>query len=345
MKFTFLNKFSRKITIESAQMKQILYIYLLFCLTASFSTAQDIIPKAKTKAEKKAERKNMSIEQRIESTLPVDINLPSASLNLPGDNKINNLEDAKKFVTETIPSINTKIKSNTKKAKKELAKAKAKIFDGKNYEKIPIEKHYFKRGTGPKMTYIEFYTLKNSEKPNPYSRNLWWFDLKSKKIVEALTKDISTNKLLHGPYFEYYGDVLVKEGAFYKGAKHGRWEEYDREYILTDKVYYEKGVYQESKITYYDADSLKIKEIMPVYYGKIKGDYYLFHEDGTLAIEGQYDNEIKVGKWIEYFEGGNRRKKETQYGADCYDKIEPFVLREYDAKGKLLYEDKSIKKN
>jgi antitoxin component YwqK of YwqJK toxin-antitoxin module len=345
MKFTFSNKFFRKITIEAPQMKQILYIYLLFCLNASFSCAQDVVPKAKTKAEKKAEKKKMSLEERIESTLPVDVKLPSASLNLPGDNKISNLEDARKFVSETIPAVNSKIKSNTKKAKKELAKAKAKIFDGKNYEKIPIEKHYFKRGTGPRMVYIEFYTLKNSAKPSPYNRNLWWFDLKNKKIVEALSKDITTNKLLHGPYFEYYGDVLVKEGAFYMGAKHGRWEEYDRDFILTDKIYYHKGVYEESKITYYDADSLKIKEIMPMYYGKVTGDYFHFHEDGTLAIEGQYDNAVKVGKWIEYFEGGNRRKKETQHGTDCYDKTEAFVLREYDAKGKLLYEDKSIKKN
>jgi hypothetical protein len=39
-------------------------------------TAQDIIPKPKTKAERKAERKKMTLEQRIEDVLEHFIGLP-----------------------------------------------------------------------------------------------------------------------------------------------------------------------------------------------------------------------------------------------------------------------------
>ncbi|MCP9748671.1 hypothetical protein, partial [Lacihabitans sp. CS3-21] len=61
-------------------MKRILFIYILIIGFSSFVSAQDIIPKAKTKAERKADRKKMTLEERIEDTVPLDVNLPKANL-------------------------------------------------------------------------------------------------------------------------------------------------------------------------------------------------------------------------------------------------------------------------
>ncbi len=303
-----------------------------------------IIPKAKTKAERKAERKKMTLEERIEDVLPVDVSLPSASATLPGGNKITSVEDAKKFVKETLPGYGKEFKAKAKKKKREIAEAKAKVFNGKQYEGIDVEKRIYKRGTGSRMKYIEFYTLKDFQQPNIYAKSVFWYDERTKRIVEAISRDKRTNQIMHGPYKEYYGDNLIKEGFYYLGTLDGRWETYDKEFILVDKVYYNRGFYKESEIIYFDDAQQKIKEVIPMLYGKQTGQYYRFHEAGTLAEEGQYDDGVKIVRWVEYYESGNRRKQETQYPKDCYDKAEPIVVREYSEAGKMTFEHESVKR-
>jgi antitoxin component YwqK of YwqJK toxin-antitoxin module len=324
-------------------MKRILLLYIFLLGFSSYVCAQDIIPKPKTKAERKAERKKMTLEERIEDVVPLDVNLPKANVNLPGDNKISSVEDAKKFLNETIPNLSGDVKAKSKKAKKALAKAKAEVFDGKSFEKIAIDKRVFKRGSGSRLIYQEFYVLKNFQKPSTYHRTVSWFDEKNKKFVEALTRDIKTNSLLHGPFKEYRGETLMREGYYYLGAKHGRWLEYDKDFNLLNKEYYNKGFYEESEISYYGTDSSKIKEILPKIYGKISGAYWKFYEDGTTAEEGHYDEGKKVGRWVEFYPGGNRRKKVTQYPKDIFDNSEPFVMQEYSADGKLIYDSTAPK--
>jgi antitoxin component YwqK of YwqJK toxin-antitoxin module len=313
-----------------------LLILVLTCLMAA--NAQDVVPKAKTKADRKAERKNMTLEQKIEDTLPVDVSLPSAkgSVTLPGNNKISSVDDARKFFNKTIPDFGSDIKKKSKKAKKALEKAKAEIFDGKSFEKIAIEKKIWKRGSGNRLDYKEFYILKDYQRPNPYLRTYTWYDRKANKIVEAISRDTKTNTLLHGPYKEYKGENLIAEGYYFLGVKHGRWVTYDKDFNLLDKIQYNKGFTADSEIVYY-SDSTKIKEVIPKLYGKTSGYYFRFYEDATLAEEGKYDDSKKIGKWVEYFPG-NKRKKETQYPADCYDPKEPVVLLEYDQNGKITYE-------
>jgi antitoxin component YwqK of YwqJK toxin-antitoxin module len=326
-------------------MKRILFLNIILIGFSLNLVAQDIIPRAKTKSEKKAERKKMTLEERIEDTVPIDVNLPKpkASVTLPGDNKISSVEDAKKFLNETIPSLSDDVKAKSKKAKKAIAKAKAEVFDGRSFEKIAIDKRIQKKGSGTRLVYQEFYVLKNYQKPNAYNRTLTWFDEKNKKFVEALTRDTKTNVLLHGPFKEYRGESLMREGFYYLGAKHGRWMEYDKDFNLLNKEYYDKGFYKESEISYYGSDSTKIKEIVPKTYGKTTGAYWKFFEDGTLAEEGHYDEGVKVGRWIEYYPGGNRRKKVSQFPKDMFDTAASFVMQEYSADGKLIYDNTAPK--
>ncbi|SOE21443.1 hypothetical protein SAMN06298216_1910 [Spirosomataceae bacterium TFI 002] len=327
-------------------MKFIRSTSFFFILAIGFSFAQEsVIPKAKTKAERKAARKKMTLEERIEDTIPVDINLPTASAKLPGSEKISNVEDAKKYINETLPGYGAKAKKKIKKTKKQIAEAKAMVFDGKKFEGLPVEKQIYRRGSGSRMTYIEFYTLDGNQEPSPYHRILTWYDLKRKRIAEAVARDRKTNLLMHGPYKEYRGDFLVQEGEYYMGEKHGRWVSYDKDFILLEKEVYNKGHYADSDITYFDADSVKIKEVLPKIFGEETGQYLLYHENGTLAMEGMMDGGFKVGKWVEYYDGGNRRKKEIQYRKDRYDEAEPLVVREYSEDGKMIFEHESVKRN
>lgn len=83
--------------------------------------------------------------------------------------------------------------------------------------------------------------------------------------------------------------------------------QYDKNFILLEKETFKEGFYDESQISYYDDN--KIKEVIPVKFGKITGTYFRYHPDGSLAEEGKYENGKKIGKWIEFYPGGTKRKK------------------------------------
>ncbi|UBM57389.1 hypothetical protein LAG90_11220 [Marinilongibacter aquaticus] len=317
-----------------------------FCFFLSvFSWAQETaVPKAKSKAERKAERKSMSLEEKIEDVLPVDVGLPSASVNAPGQ-KISTVEEAKKYVSETVPSYAEKAKEFRKKQKEAKKKKKENTFNGKEYEGFDVEKRIYRRGSGSRMQYIEFYTLKEYQQGSPYVRSLFWFDDRTKRVIEAVARDHKTNHLLHGPYREYRGEHLVKTGVYYLGAKDGRWETYDSDddFTLLDKEYFDRGFLADSEITYYNGNESKIDEVIPYRFGEKTGPYLKYFEGGGLEVEGEYDDGVKVGRWVEYYTG-NRRKKEIQYGKDKFDEMEPKLLREYSEDGKMIYEDESLKR-
>jgi antitoxin component YwqK of YwqJK toxin-antitoxin module len=40
----------------------------------------------------------------------------------------------------------------------------------------------------------------------------------------------------------------------------------------------------------------------------LNGDYRVWHENGELQIEGQYENNKEVGEWVFYDKDGNVKK-------------------------------------
>jgi antitoxin component YwqK of YwqJK toxin-antitoxin module len=135
--------------------------------------------------------------------------------------------------------------------------------------------------------------------------------------------------------------VVVEEGIFYIGTKHGRWIRKTPDDILIDKEKYYKGWPKESLVRYYDPNTrTKIKEIIPVEYGLREGNYYYFFEDGSVAVTGEYRYGFKVGKWTSYFENRRgRRKREIQYRKDPHDDdFKPYILKEWASSGKVIYD-------
>ena len=212
-------------------------------------------------------------------------------------------------------------------------KPKKKTFYG-----IKTRKSYTRKGFGDKTITELFYVLKKPSVPTAFVRDIYWYDYTRKEIRRTGNFDPNKGVLIHGPYKKMQGTVLLEEGIFYKGAKHGRWMRYNRQDILDDKEKYYKGWPKESLVTYYDAvEHKKVKEMIPIAIDEREGFYFLFHENGKIAVTGEYKWNEKVGDWIENYPNG-KRKKIVSYPKEPFEKeIRPFVRKEWDEKGKEIF--------
>lgn len=224
---------------------------------------------------------------------------------------------------------------------KDAQKRKEKKRKKKWFYGMKTKKGFTRRGNGDRVTLEMFYYLKDFTETDPYVPEIWWYDFTRKRIRNTGKVEDKRGVILHGPYKKIVGEQVVQEGIFYKGAKHGRWTQFDGHDILMDKRKYYKGWPKESKARYYDDKLTKLKEVVPIVYGKKNGTYYYYHENGTVAIKGEYKEDVKVGKWTEFYPFMKRRKKEIQYPSDPYDtSYQPFISREWDRRNKVVYEAK-----
>lgn len=204
---------------------------------------------------------------------------------------------------------------------------------------VKTRKSYTRKGFGDRTTLELFYVLKKPEKPSIFVRDIYWYDFTRREIRKTANFDPKKGVLLHGPYKKMQNAVVLEEGIFYKGTKHGRWMQYDRNDILSDKEKYYKGWPKESLVTYYDpqGNNRRVKEMIPIEIDEREGFYFLFHENGTIAVTGEYKWDQKVGDWIENYPNG-KRKKIIAYPKEPFDKeIRPFVRKEWDDKGREIF--------
>ncbi len=264
---------------------------------------------------------------------------PAVSTSLPGGNgKSTTLSN---LFGEKIPDLGLKVKEyKSQKADRKLKKEKARLAKVM-YKGIPMEVMSIRYGSGDRTNLELFHVLKEYKPLDIYARatETRWYDTKSKKLSSALIKDKEKSRLLHGSYKKYNGENLIEEGFYYMGVKDGRWVKYDSKFNLVDKAIWNKGFPAESRITYYDSTHTKIKEVVPVMFGETTGEYASFFDEGQLKVSGKYDHGKKVGRWVEYYQYRRQRKKEIQHPKSSWDEeFDPFVLREWDEKGKLLYD-------
>jgi antitoxin component YwqK of YwqJK toxin-antitoxin module len=225
-----------------------------------------------------------------------------------------------------------------KKGKSRKKKTKKKVFYG-----IKTRKGFTREGMGERVTLELFYVLKKYREPNAFVPEIYVFDITKRKIIKV--REIPEDKrqiyrILHGPYKKLYNGEVVEEGVFYVGTKNARWEKYSKKDVLIGKTKYFRGWPKEAKITYWDAAYKKPKEVIPVEYGIIQGDYYLFSENGMVKMTGQYENGKRVGKWIEYFDNKERRQREIQYQEDPYEEYkEPVIAKEWNERGTVIMID------
>lgn len=218
---------------------------------------------------------------------------------------------------------------------KKKKKKKKKVYYG-----LKTRKGFARKGVGARTTLELFNTLKVPQKPDPYVRDIYYYDYERKQIRKTRKHDARKGPLLHGPYIKKLGDITVEEGIFYIGTKHGRWVRKDKKDILIDKEKYYKGWPKESLVSFYDPERTKIKEIIPIEYGVKEGNYFYFSPTGIIAIHGEFRYGNKVGKWSSFYTNRRGRKsREIQYRKDPFnDNFKPYILREWNTKGKQIYD-------
>lgn len=265
-----------------------------------------------------------------------------ASLTTLGLPSMSSLKEQKDAYVASVADLGLKLKQLKKI--KENRKSKAKLSKTE-YEGLSMIKAYTKIGSGDRTIVEEFHVLKdnNAAKPATFVRDVYRYYQRTGRVSSAVVKDEGSGLLLHGPYKRFQNGDLIEEGNYYAGMKDGRWERYDSHFMLVDKTHWRRGVPDGSIVSFYDSTRTKIREIVPMEYGKVKGTYMAFHENGLLAEEGKYDNGIKIGRWTEFYpispSGRRMRKKVMQYGSDQWDtNFEPYVISEWDEKGKATYE-------
>lgn len=232
------------------------------------------------------------------------------------------LEEAEKE-DEVTPLIFSKKKPNKK------------IFYG-----IKTRRGFTKTGFRQGQVVELFHTLKSFEEPPKYMRDFYWYDKRKRKLVNSLKTDPANALILHGHYEKKKGDVVLEEGYFYKGLKHGRWMKFNTRDILIDKKIYFRGWPEESKIRFYDEGKLRIKEVIPVHYGEMDGTYYAFHENGNVAVVGRYKYNHRIKLWREFYDNKNT-KREVSYPTKPFDfDTKPVIVKEWDKTGKLIYDRK-----
>lgn len=222
-------------------------------------------------------------------------------------------------------------------------KIKKKLVAKDEYVNIKTDRRLGQYGSGNRSTVEEINVVKfvEDESLSTYAQEIWWFDPNQSRIVNSSIKDNKTAQICHGPFKKIVNNVIVEQGFFYMGTKDGRWETFGPENELETKVYYERGFLAGSSITYHDEAKKKIKQVIPNFYGKTRGNYLSFYPSGNLKEDGKLDDSVRIGRWREYYEfgTGGRLKKEWRYGKDKFDASEPILMVERDSQGKIIYQN------
>lgn len=225
---------------------------------------------------------------------------------------------------------------------KETGKKKEKKKNPRIYYGIKAKRGYTKTGFGDRTVVELFHYLKDKDYvgPDPYARDFYWYDFKKKKIVNSLRVKQGNAGVLHGHYKKMMGDQVLEEGYFYKGMKQGRWVKLNRHDILQDKELYWKGWPKEARLSYYDFERTRLREMIPVRFGERDGEYYAYHPNGNLAVVGHYKFDHRIGIWREYY-ADQRVKREVKYPLEPFEKnAAPVILKEWDKEGNVIYDRK-----
>jgi len=265
--------------------------------------------------------------------------ITNLSLNCYAQNEDEQEEEEEEFnlITDSPLTIDLNDDEEEEDDSKKKKKKKKNVYYG-----LKTKKGYTKSGFGNNVKVEIFHYLKEYQEPDPYVRDVFWYDFKRKQVRNSKSIDKENAGILHGPYKVIQGEQVVEEGIFYIGTKHGRWTNYAKYYdyfILTKKEKYFKGWPKESQVSFYDDNGEKLKEVIPIEYGEREGNYFYFHDNGLIAVQGEFQNDRKVGKWTEYYKFRRRRKREVQYATDPYnEEFKPYILREWDKDGNLIYD-------
>ena len=220
-------------------------------------------------------------------------------------------------------------------------KAKKNIFFGEK-----VKPSWLKNNQRNKVVIEEFFFFKEPIMVNKYVQTIYVLDRDRNRITGVRPSGKPMELVLHGPYKKFRDDVLIETGVFMYGAKHQRWVLMDDNQKLLNKEHFYRGWYRDSEISYYDVVAkTKIKEVIPIQYGKKEGAYYYFFSNGKMAAKGRYQFDKRIGIWEEYYNIARTTiKREIQYPKDAFDKSPAYIRKEWDNRGNPIYTSPKIKR-
>ena len=270
----------------------------------------------------------------MHKTILVFISLMSSLFYIPAFAQETANEGSFTVNSENMMPLTVELEDNDEDVEVKKKKRKKNVFYG-----LKTKKGFSKTGFGNNEVIELFHYLKEFKAPNPYVRDIYWYDFSKGQLKKSSTVSEENGGILHGPYKKMLDGQVLEEGIFFMGTKHGRWTAYNRNDILMDKQKYYKGWPKESMVSYYDKDKKKLKEVIPVEYGEKEGNYYYFHDNGELAVTGEFHHGEKVNVWREYYKFRRKRKREIQYKEDAFNRnFQPFIAKEWDEEGELIYD-------
>ncbi len=222
------------------------------------------------------------------------------------------------------------------KKAKEPKKRKKKVFYG-----LKTRKRFTKSMSQGKVVIEKFYVLKDYKEPDHKLDHKFYYHKQKRALVDEKKIDKPNAEIAHGPYKKYVNGELVEEGIYYIGSQHGRWIKYADDLLIWEKKRYYKGTPRDAQITYYDKASRKIKEIIPIHNDIKDGEYYYYFESGRIAIKGLYRNNVKIGRWYEYYDRDQKpRKREVQNARNPSEvNFESYIIKEWNEDGQLIIDN------
>ena len=254
---------------------------------------------------------------------------------LSGQSYLRGQENEELFTINTPVTVN--LETSEDEIEPDIGRKKKKKVKRNTFYGVKTKKGFTRIGFKNAVTLELFYFLKEPRPVQTSVRDIYWYDYKQKMIRKGPNYNPKDGALLHGPYKKVQQNQVLDSGVYYMGTKHGTWLYHDRNDILVDKEKYFMGWPRESLVRYYDRDRKQMKEIIPVEFGVKEGFYYYFFGDGRMAVRGEYKWDKRVGDWTEYYPSGVR-KKIVRYGKNPFAESNPLILREWNAKGREVYD-------
>jgi|SRR5690554_1013695 len=101
-------------------------------------------------------------------------------------------------------------------------------------------------------------------------------------------------------------EVLVEEGSYISGRKFGDWKIYYANGNVLNEVYMENDLEKGVKKHYFPTGELKKEELYKD--GIRKGATTLFSIDGDTIVKGNFEKDVRHGKWYFYNDNGELDK-------------------------------------
>ncbi len=242
--------------------------------------------------------------------------------------------------SENMAPLTVELEDNDPDVELKKKKRKKNVFYG-----MKTKKGYVKTGFGNNQVIELFNYLRDFDAPDPYVRDIYWYDFKKDQLKKSSGVTPETGWILHGPYKKMLDDQVIEEGIFFMGTKHGRWTTFSRNDILMNKEKYYKGWPKESLVSYHDNGRKKLKEVIPIEFGEKEGNYFYFHDNGEMAISGEFHHGEKVNVWREYYKYRRKKKREIQYKKSAFEKnFQPYIIKEWDENGELIYDKEAAER-